>query len=267
MAFATIPETQSEFKPTEWVKVTSGIPLRLRILDKNALHNVKHYITSQKVSIMCVGEESCPICQNNSKLIRENPDVQHRQIRGFISRQNRYMVNVLNRTMVKIAPVSGSIIYATSGTFPTHDPSTGEMITEVDAQPLNRVQVLERGPTLFSQLNGINETVLDKAGNPRGLWSYDIVLMATGVGRKMTTNIVPYPDSDDVVEVKEEDLHTLETLGVRLTPDETLELLRGISLRDIFETRRSSQDVGELTDVQGEVSDGVKKSVTDLFEQ
>lgn len=264
MSFANIQETQSEFKTVGYVKITSGRPLRLRVLDKNAVHLVKHFIPSQKVSIICLGDETCPICQRNQRLIRDNPNLTPRQIRGYISRQNRYMVNVFNRTMVKETP-SGNVIYAMSGQFPTHDPDTAESLLEINAKPLNRVEVLERGPQLFSQLNAINDSVLDEAGNPLGLTAYDITITASGSGRKMATNVSPEKDQNDVIDVPDEEKHALETLGIQLAPDEITDLLGGVSLRDIFESRRASEELSVLEGAEGQVSEGVQKSIDELF--
>jgi len=265
MSFADIPDTTTEYKRTEYVKITAGVPLKVRILDKKAIHVTKHYIPSQRISILCLGEEVCPICQSNSKLMRENPGLQPRQIKGFIPRQNRYMVNVLNRTMVKLTP-SENVVYASSGAFPSHHADTGELLLEIEAQPLNHVQVLERGPTLFAQLNSINDAVTDEAGNPLGLDKFDVTITATGSGRRMTTNIIPHPDQNEELTVPDEDRYTLETLGIQLTPDEILSLLRGVSLRDIFETRRVGEEIETLTDTEGKVSEDVKENIESLFD-
>ena len=264
MSFADIQDTPSEYRSTEYVKISSGVPLRLRVLDKRAIHLVKHFIPSQKVSIICLGDETCPICQNNQRLSKESPKLTPRQIRGYISRQNRYMVNVLNRTMVK-ETLSGNVTYAVSGQFPTHDANTGESLLEVEAKPLNRVQVLERGPTLFSQLNAIHDAVLDETGNPLGLTVYDITIMASGSGRKMATNVIPHPDQNDVVEIPDEEKFALESLGIQLSPSEITDLIKGVSLRDIFESRRASEEISILKDAEGQVGEGVQKSIDALF--
>ncbi len=265
MPFAEIPEFESSFKPTEYVKLISGVPLTIRVLDKKAVHLEKHYIPASKISVLCLGEDICPICQNNQKLMRENPDVSPRQIRGFLARQNRYMVNVLNRTVVKVAP-SGNITYPIQGQFPANDPQTGELLVNIEAKPLNKVQVLERGPTLFSQLNAINDAVVDpETGNPIGLWNYDIVITATGSGRKMTTNVIPYPNKNDEVNVPDEEKFALETLGIRLSPEEMLKALQGVSLRDIFEARRAMDDT--LAAAETAVSEDVQRKLDELFPQ
>jgi hypothetical protein len=265
MSFADIPEDGGrEFKANQFVKIEAGIPLRLRVLDKKALHTEKHFLPNQKVSVLCLGDDVCPICINNQKLIRANPDSSPRQIKGLIFRQNRYLVNVLNRTLVKRTP-SGNVIFSKGGQFPTHDPDTGELLVDIQPEPLNRVEILERGPTLFSQLNAIMSQVTDEAGNSRPLTAYDIVVMATGHGRKMTTNVIPYPNNDDEVVVPDEDKYALETIGIRLSPEEITKLVGGTSLRDIFEMRRDEEELDIVAEEEAKVGEDVKASIDSLF--
>jgi hypothetical protein len=176
------------------------------------------------------------------------------------------MTNVLNRTLVKKSP-SGNVIFAKGGQFPSHDTNTGELLVDIEAQPLNRVEVLERGPTLFSQLNAIMTQVTDDVGNSVPLDSYDIVIMANGQGRKMTTNVIPYPNANDVVEVNPDDLNNLESLGITLSADEILKVLGGTSLRDIFEARRSEEEVDILSESEAKAGDEVQASIESLFSQ
>ena len=264
MTFANIPDRSDEFKRFNYTKIYTGCQLRLRILDQHAVQTFRHYIPSAKMSIICLGVERCPICQNNLKLVAENPKLNARQIRGYIPRQNRYMVNVLNRTMVKKTS-KGNIIYAIHNQFSPQDPETGELLTEIEPEPLNEVQVLERGPRLFEQFNQINETVIDnETGNPIGLWKYDIVITSTGSGRKMITNVTPYPDSNDVVDIPVEEKAILESLGVLLEPDEIVQLLRGISLRDIYQARQGADNAADA--VLEEANETVVKQVDKIFD-
>jgi hypothetical protein len=267
-SFVNIPESnEKEYKATEYVKLTSGVPVRMRILDEKAYHTTKHFIPNQKVSVLCLGDEHCPICQTNARLFKENPELSPRQIKGIIPRQNRYMVNVLNRTMVKTTSV-GTIVYPVHGQFPTNDPDTGELLVNISATPLNRVQVLERGPTLFSQLNVINDSVTDENGNPKGIWTFDIVITSSGTGRKTTTNVIPYPDQNDVIPGTKEELdekkYVLSSLGLQVTANEMRQLLNGVSLKDVFASRKASNE-SELTSDEGEISEDVVDKVNKIL--
>jgi len=266
--FADVPEDfggegKSQFKAVDYVKIIPGVTLKLRVLDKYAHQVYKHYIPSQKLSILCLGDEICPICINNRKLIMENPDVYPTQIKGFISRQTRFMVNVLNRTMAKQTS-SGKYIFPVKGQFPSNDPDSGELLVNMEATPLNKVQVLERGSTLFSQLNTTNDSITDETGNPIGLWNYNIGVSASGSGRKMVTTVVAYAHENDVVQVPAEELHALETLGVRLSPNEIEKALRGVSLRDLYAERRAQDEVAVGAE-SAVISNEVQESVSSIF--
>lgn len=267
MTFADVPDFddgEREFRRTQFTKIVSGVNTRIRILNKKAHHEHKHFIPNQRVSIRCLGEERCPICQNNQRLIKENPDKTPNQISGFINRQNRYMTNVLNRTLVKVTS-DGNVVFPKNGQFPTNDPASGSLITGIEPTPLNRVEVLERGPSLFKQFNNVNSTVADEAGNPIGIWNYDIIITATGKGRKMVTNVMPYSHHNDPIEGDFE-LYDLEDVSIVLEPDEILKLLGGVSLSDIFSARYNSGE-SDLEDeaIPAVVDDEVEKSIDDLF--
>ncbi len=267
--FADIPvydETKGDFKKVKFLKIIPGYPVRIRILNKSAYRVSKHYLPKQKISIVCL-EEDCPICANNKKLASQHKDMNYSDIPGIINRQNRFLVNVLNRTKVKTTPTEHIVYAGSDGKFPTQHPETGEDLTEVKAVPQNSIEVLERGSTLFGQLNGILDTIRDDEGNRIGLTNFDIVLTAVGKGRQMTVSAVAQPQLNDKVEIREEDLYDLTKVPMKLSEDELIKVLSGISLQDIFEARKeTSQGETELEDIASEVAQEVEDTVEDLFE-
>jgi len=270
MSFADIPDFEqgSDFRKTQFVKLSSGSTVRVRILDKKAHMVEKHFIPHQKISLLCLGDETCPICQNNRKLMNENPDVKPSKLTGFINRQRRYMVNALNRTTVKITP-SGKVVFPRGTEFPPNDPETGELLVNIEPTTIDEVQILENGPVLFSQLNAVNDAITDDAGNPLGLWTYDISISTVGTGRKTVRNVVPLTHQNDVLEIDENDLYALETVGIQLAPSEIEKVLGGVSLRDIFAERNANDDAAleaEVTQAAQEISSDVKDTVADLFQ-
>lgn len=273
MVFADIPEqTSTEFEPTRFTKLVSGNPVRVRILNKEAYRVYKHFLPQQRISIVCLGDGICPICiENQKKIDNAQAGTRYNQIKGYIARQNRYSVNVLNKTLVKETP-TGNVIYPQmDGQFPMQDVSTGEMLVNVEPKPLNHVEVLERGPTLFSQLNAINSQIIDEETNePLGIWNYDVVITATGQGRQMTTNVIPYPQYNEPVDISADDLYVLETIPLQLAPDEIYEVLRGVSLQDVFSARRSEDEENVKADLGRLETDSAKeasKSIDDIFSE
>jgi len=265
--FADIPENTfegSNFKKTQFVPFFNGANIRLRVLDHKAHSIQKHFINRSKLSVLCLGEEACPICENNRRLVQANPKSKRNQIPGMIFRQSRFMTNVFNRTPVKTAP-SGKVVYPINNKFPSADPVTGEVLIDIEAAPLNEIQVLERGSTLFSQLNLVHNSVVDEVGQPLGLWNYDISISVVGSGKDMVTNVTALSHLNDAVAYRTEDLYDLETVGIRLSPDEIIRVLEGVSLRDIFAVRKTEDTEAIAKEVEV-ISEEVKASVSNIFD-
>lgn len=266
MSFAAIPEfnESTTFKRTPFVKIVPNVAYRFRILDTNAHMMEKHYIPSKRISINCNGADQCPICQRNYQLAKDNSGKKVADIPGYLKRQTRYAVNVLNRTVVKIMP-DGTALYPVNNTFPSvhNGVATGEIVE----QPLNRVEVLERGIKLFKNLNTINDRITDNTGNPLGIHTFDIELMATGAGRTMEITVIPQTHLNDEVKADESDKVDLESLGIVLEFDEIVKLLEGVSLSDIFSARaKPSPVVEEMSEnAVGAASENVSTAVADLF--
>jgi hypothetical protein len=260
--FAHIPEKReyTEFKKVQYLKIIPNVTIRIRILDREATLTFKHYLPKQRVSVVCLGDE-CPICITNKKLIAENQGIPTTQIRGYIPRSARHSVNVLNRTLVKTAE-DGEVVYPDIyGKFPKVSAS-GKELSKIQASPINRVEVLERGNELFQQLNAYNLNVVDENDNPIGIWNYDIVISATGTGRDMIINVTPQPMKNDTVEVAEEDLYDLKSISLTLSADELWKLLSGVSLVDIFSSRREVETDDEI---ESTLETAVDESIESLF--
>jgi len=266
--FADIPvydENRGDFKKTQFLKIIPGYPVRIRILDKGAHRVSKHYLPKQKISIVCL-EENCPICANNKKLAAQHKDMKYSDIPGIINKQNRFLVNVLNRTKVKTTPTEKVVYAGADGKFPTQHPETGEDLTKITATSQNTIEVLERGSKLFSQLNGIYDTVRDEDGNRIGLTNFDIILTASGKGRQMEVSAIPQPQLNDEVKLLETDLYDLTKVPMKLSEDELNKVLSGVSLQDIFEARKATpKEEAELEGLADDVAAEIEDAVDDLF--
>jgi len=262
--FAHIPEKKeyTEFKKIQYLKIIPNATIRVRVLDREATLTFKHYLPKHRVSIVCPGDE-CPICITNKKLIAENQGVSTMQIKGYMPRSARHSVNVLNRTLVKTLS-NGDFVYPDIyGKFPKTSAS-GEDLSKIKSEPLNRVEVLERGNQLFQQLNAHNLNITDDADNPIGIWNYDIVISATGSGRDMITNAIPQPQKNDEVSVSDDEKYDLTSISLRLTPDEIWRLLSDVSLTDVL-SARNADTKDDVDDVERALEDSVDESIESLF--
>lgn len=270
--FPTFDNDFVDFERPKYLRFREGFPTVVRILDKNAHRVRKHWINKARTSLLCLGER-CPICASNDKIRGENPK-NFRNIKGYIPVQYRYMVNVLDRTMVIIDPETEEEYYAQKGQFPLISSDNDRSLAGLEPQPSNTIKILERGKTLFENFLAIhNETSeMDDEGElaSGGLTTFDLKLLTLGAGVDMTISVMPLlQNDDDVAAILEENditLHVLSTVGIQLTPDEMEQVaFAGTTLSDIFSARKADEEA-ETTEEMAETLADVSESVADLFD-
>ena len=261
------------FDRPKYLKFLEGYPSVVRILDNHAQHLRKHWINRLHTSILCLGGDTCPICINNAGIRSENPK-NFRNIRGYIPIQNRYVVNVLDRTPVVIDPEDENKQEYPSkhGDFPTINSDGTKSLVGLEPQPSNTIKLLERGRTLFEQFLALHQETgeFDDDENliSGGITSFDMKLVTMGEGReKVVSPIALMQNNDDVVPTLDElELapHVLSALGLLLTPEEVERVATGgASLGDIFSKRRSDDE----SEVNQEVLADAESKVADLFSE
>lgn len=261
--FGTTPETKQprQTKKTEFVNLNSTAVVRVL---SNSYHTVEtHYIN--KATVACLGED-CPVCATNKTIILQNPETFREDPRYFPKRKV-CMVNVLDKTPVKTCPNCS----AESGAQAQVCAKCNAILSAVQAAPSNKVKVLSRGVTLFEHLGAISNAILDGSGEKLGLTAYDITLMVAGTGKEKTITPIPgTPSAEPLLESgKDLDSYDLDKVVISLTPPEMLDLQRGVSLRDLFAARRSSDSLDSFTKsvmVDGGSYEETKQSVDKLFD-
>jgi hypothetical protein len=250
-SFVEFPDSNfdNDFAKPQYLKYVEGMPLIVRILDDRAYHVQKHWINSQRLSLLCLGGE-CPICERNAQIRKEFPKSYWNQ-RDYISRSNRYMVNVLDRTPVVVDEETGEEYYARQGNFPTVTSDGSRSLANLEPRPSNTIKILERGKTLFEQLKAYHEEFgeFDEDGNTvsGGLTTFDIKIITLGKGLDKVISPMPLPqnnyDVSEILDEIEQEKHDLSTLGILLSPDEVEKVAyRGVSLRDIFAERKAEEE-------------------------
>jgi hypothetical protein len=256
----TKPEkSKSNFRKVEHLDLTPG-QTTIRILDTpdQACKYHTHYVKG--VYLKCLGED-CPICRSNTKIYAENPD-SYREVPGWSPRQERYAVNVLDKTIVKICGNCKAEVKKIGNTFPAFCTKCNQPIVESPEVPLNKVKVLSKGVTVADLLNGIDASVQDKNGEKIGINNFDLVLYVTGTGRQQTISPIPLTDKTDPVTIAPEEKFDLTKICIELTPEEILDLQKGISLKDIFAARKSeaiSKDLLESAPVSASIQADIDK--------
>lgn len=255
MSFAdTTKQQNTVFKKAEYIELPQGRSV-IRILNESAIKKMIHYV--RRVSLECLGED-CPICMSNGKIIRDNPE-NFRQAKSYYPRRPRFFCNVLDRTPVKLCPKCGKANKAINNVFPMVCGACQENIVPVAVRPLEKIKVLIKGPELFEQFNGFETNMQNEKGEPMRLQDYDFILNVSGTGQETKTQAIPLTSSNDVVSINEEDLFDLEEVGsVKLTPNEMLDFLKGVNLKDIYNTRkleRAEKDEDEDEPLDEEADD------------
>ena len=232
----------------------------VRILTDGYLPVQTHYIN--KATVVCLGDD-CPVCASNKMLIMQFPET-FREESKYSPRRIANLVNMLDKTMVRVCECG------LESRFNQNTPGAvtckcGKIISG-DAAPSMRIKVLSRGVTLFDQLDAINNAILDASGERVGLTGYDVTLVVSGIGKSKTITPIAGQVSPKP-EIKEEDLFDLDNVTIKLTPPELVDLMRGVSLRDIFSARRAASKVDSITDavIPQELLDSVQSNVDELF--
>lgn len=229
---------------------------RVRILGNP--YKVWTHFLKGRATIRCLGSD-CPICQNNKVLKAQNPDAKN--LPGYNSPSIRHYFNVLDRTPVKVCPSCGTENKMSAGTteFLPMCKKCGSMIVQQPVVISNKVKVINISDTNAQQLVELQNTTLDESGEKVGLENFDIIFTSMKAGDRK--NIFPQADktANDKLEDLAEFCYNLENIVISLEPDETKNLMSGVSLRDIFIARRGGTAVEELSaEVAAEIDETVK---------
>jgi hypothetical protein len=238
-----IPEQKSAktFEKTLFLKLDQGQHI-VRFLEpaENATTVLTHYVLG-KYTIACPGED-CPICKNNKELIMTHPE-DFREQKGYSPRITNYLINVLDRTVVKVCSKCGEETVAIGGNknnFPPTCSVCNSFITDEIPRPSNKVKLLKFGVQLATQLNTIEMATCNPDGDPLGLMNFDVSLIVEGAGRKKVTTPVPSTRTDAIPDLSEQ-FQNKERAMITLTASQVKDLLSGVSLKDIYAAQRATR--------------------------
>lgn len=260
MFFDTTYEKKNTYNKPTFLSLTLGKHI-VRILG-NPLKMFIHWLPAQRSTVKCLGDD-CVICRNNKMIMLEHPE-DFRNQTGFFTRQARHLMNVLDRTPAKICPncqTENKIL--PNNLFPVTcvSQSCGALLTGVDANVLDKVKVLGISNTNAETLNNMSSTMTAN-GETISLTDYDIIwVVSRGQGNRNVTS--SFPGTRDVVEVPPDALFDLTKVTLTLTNEEIQDLLKGISLKDIFLSRKEETD--GVLDKSTDESKAVDELVSSLF--
>ena len=258
------PKGESTYRKPAYFKNVIGDHY-VRVLPQQYTKKWAHYYMGTYVTCIKDDDVSCPICDRNVKIRAEFPN-DFRNGKGYCGLNQRFCVNILDRTNVIICPkCNEENIAGVSGKFNPACSSCGTILTGQRPAPLDKVKLLSGGPELFNILNGFNESILDDDDEPLGLANFDVKIMCMKVSDRIKPIPVPEPTRNDVLEVDEAELFDTEASVPVLSALEIGELARGVKMRDIYLARgRNSKPTTKVEGDDEELSDA-EDLVNQLF--
>lgn len=256
--FETSETEKKVFNKINFLKLNPGQHI-IRIL--NIMSVYTHFIPQAKVSIKCLLED-CPICGMNKKIMTEHPD-DFRKITGFLPRSKRHYFNCLDRTDVKVCPTcQAEVKRGGDNKFPPICPE-GHVILEAEVTKSGKVKVGSVSDTNGNLMNTYAKSSLDAEGNSASLSDFDFLLMVTKMpDGKNNTAPMPIYANNDALEIPDDALYNLEDAVVNLNPNEIVNLLKGVSLRDLYLARKgSTSEVLEekVTELSADIKSDLEK--------
>lgn len=255
MFFDTTYEKKNTYNKPNFLSLTLGKHIT-RILG-NPLKVFIHWLPTQRTTVRCLGDD-CVICRNNKMIMIEHPE-DFRNQPNFYSKQPRHLMNVLDRTPAKICPncqTENKILPNNTFSVTCTSPECGALLTGVEAMVLDKVKVLGISNTNAETLNNMSSTQMNEKGELLSITDYDIVwIVSKGNGTRHVLSA--FPGTKDIVIVSPEFMFDLTKVTLVLTNEEIQEVLKGVSLKDIFLARKeeSKEKVEENTNEQKAVDD------------
>jgi hypothetical protein len=249
------PKTEDGTKTTkkEYYKLTPGSHT-LRLLPPAVVYQI-HYIKSQNTSVQCIGKE-CPICKNNFDLMNQYPN-NYKSQKGWYPKSKRFFCNVVDRTKVKTCSCGKE--------YPANAQVCTCGLQLPEAKPRNKPYVLGYGVTLATDLDAVDDAVLDDTGSPVGISKYDVTLVVTGEGQDKKVTVVPTQNFETLN--LDSPLYDLSDTVITLSPQEMVELLKGTPIKDIFAQRKGNkQQQGEEAKVSDEELERLNKTINELLD-
>jgi hypothetical protein len=258
--------SQSQFKKTKFFKWTPG-QHRFRFVEDEAPLIQSYWFG--RGFIQANGFDD-PQATLNRRIKLENPE-DFRNVRGWRPIQDRYYINILDMTPVKICHECEAEVKAVNGTFPALCPECNKgVISDTKVEPLNQIRVLTGGKLLFEQIPTVESQYTDEDGEALSITSYDCVLHVVGTGAQRTSVVLADVDEDQQpkvyeVEVPPEDLYDLQTIVPKVDDAEMEQLISGVSLRDIFTARKATDEDSDDEETPKADPAEVQKRVDELF--
>lgn len=220
-----------------------------------------HYVVKSRATVLCLGD-ACEICKRNMRIYESSQDPLSDP--NFIRKDVRFYSYILNKTLTRRCPYCGFDNLVLSQKEPEICSSCQALLPEsVVSEPLNRIQVLAISKSLATEFNNLLFEHFN--GDVDKFLRSDILVTtrpaAPGSNSKKRTYSFRIGNMDGDV-LSSDGLKPLEDFVIKLTPEEQLMLLDGMSVKDIYTLRRDkNQRAVEETDAY----DSLDERIIQLF--
>lgn len=233
---------------------------KVRFIEKFSIINT-HYFTGGKFSALCLGDNHCPVCENNYRIISAYPN-DFRDQQGFFNRSTRYVANVYDLTLSKVCSSCGYDIPVFAPI--TSCPRCGETLSDKDIVPSKKVKLASFSQTFISVLREIASSIVDENNNVIPITNYNCQIVVAKAGEKKTT--MPSPDLKSINEPIEvnEPLYDHSKIAISLSSDELMMAMQGTPLRDILKSRNKTTEIVG-SQVSSPSQDEVEKIIKELY--
>ncbi len=176
---------------SDFIKLTNEHQTVVRVLDTKPEVNWSHFVprghhafptanAGKGMSFMCPGWDDCPICTWNRAQKKNDP-----KTKDVLNARRLYTFNVLDRTPVVSCPSCEAEHYEVGGGYPS-ECECGADLSETEAGPRNKVQIMQKGKRIVEQLQSFEDE--PELGDLR---EYDIKLDTRGQGSDSMTTCIP----------------------------------------------------------------------------
>jgi hypothetical protein len=266
ITFETSDSTRTKYERTNFLDLSYGLH-QARLLS-NPKRIFVHYFKGRG-SVQCLGSD-CPICKVNKSLQVEFPE-NYRQQPSYNGSSPRHYVNILDRSPVKVC-TNPECQHENKLDLMNHFPNScvkcGVFIADVPVTISNKVKVANISQTNADKLMALKLSVRDDNGEPVGLGNFDIEFLVTTSGGKKDVSVQASSKKnayDKLDEVPEESLYNLDSAVIKLEPQEMVQFMRGVSLKDIFVAKKAGSTPSiAVAETEKKIEDSIEDTLKKL---
>lgn len=230
---------------SDYLRLTPDHSAVIRVLDEEPEVSFQHFVrkghpafpnvnAGKGMSFMCPGQQTCPVCAWNQEAKAKDPND-----KNLMKLRKVFTFNVLDRTPIVTCPKCNAEIYENGRVFPEKC-SCGADLVDVEAQPRNKIMLLQKGTRLIESLEGFEAD--PDLGDLRG---YDIKIDTRGTGTETVNLCVPKQKAKlDLAKILGADyvLHDVKAIVTPFEIEQITRILNGEDWASVFANKADEEE-------------------------